>query len=123
MSKRAPLPPLTASQERVYNAIVAHYALCDYAPSVRELCRDTGLKSTSTVYSHLHSLEAKGYIKLGGHGKNRAMSVTATESRLKALEAAVAAMCARCILNAPLRAGESAVCWSDPDTCPLQEVR
>ncbi len=34
-----------------------------YPPSVRELCASVGLSSTSTVHSHLNTLEKKGYIK------------------------------------------------------------
>ncbi|MBQ9461798.1 MAG: transcriptional repressor LexA [Clostridia bacterium] len=38
------------------------------APSVREICEATGLKSTSTVHSHLNILEENGYItRSGGH--------------------------------------------------------
>lgn len=37
-------------------------------PSVREICNATGLKSTSTVHSHLKVLEQNGYIsRLAGH--------------------------------------------------------
>lgn len=34
-----------------------------YPPSVREICDAVGLKSTSTVHSHLRQLESKGFIK------------------------------------------------------------
>lgn len=34
-----------------------------YAPSYREICKATGLKSTSSVQSRLNSLEAKGLIR------------------------------------------------------------
>jgi repressor LexA len=34
-----------------------------YPPSVREMCTAVGLKSTSTVHSHLEKLEQKGYIR------------------------------------------------------------
>lgn len=34
-----------------------------YAPSVREICEAVGLKSTSTVHSHLIKLEKHGYIR------------------------------------------------------------
>lgn len=33
-----------------------------YPPSVREICAAVGLKSTSTVHSHLVNLERKGYL-------------------------------------------------------------
>ena len=34
-----------------------------YPPAVREICKGVGLKSTSTVHSHLERLESKGYIR------------------------------------------------------------
>lgn len=34
-----------------------------YPPSVREICKGVSLKSTSTVHSHLETLEVKGYIR------------------------------------------------------------
>ena len=34
-----------------------------YTPSVREICQAVGLKSTSTVHSHLNKLEKLGYIR------------------------------------------------------------
>ena len=34
-----------------------------YPPSVREICQAVGLKSTSTVHSHLNKLEKLGYIR------------------------------------------------------------
>ncbi|MTI70256.1 MAG: transcriptional repressor LexA [Firmicutes bacterium] len=34
-----------------------------YPPSVREICKAVGLKSTSTVHGHLSKLEKKGYIR------------------------------------------------------------
>ena len=34
-----------------------------YPPSVREICKAVGLKSTSTVHSHLNKLEKLGYIR------------------------------------------------------------
>ena len=34
-----------------------------YPPSVREICQAVGLKSTSTVHSHLNKLEILGYIR------------------------------------------------------------
>lgn len=34
-----------------------------YPPSIREICKAVGLSSTSSVHSHLNTLEKKGYIK------------------------------------------------------------
>ena len=47
-------------------------------PSVREICENTGLSSTSTVHYHLKHLEDKGYI-VREHGVNRCIQITGEE--------------------------------------------
>lgn len=54
---------LTKTQVIVLNAIKTFTEERGYSPSVRDLCEMCGLKSTSTVHSHLKSLERKGYLK------------------------------------------------------------
>ena len=50
--------------ERVYAFIVEFMKENLYALSVREICRGTGLSSTSTVHSHLETLEILGKIEM-----------------------------------------------------------
>ena len=47
-------------------------------PSVREICDNVGLSSTSTVHHHLKSLEDKGLI-VREHGVNRCIQITGEE--------------------------------------------
>lgn len=54
---------LTAKQEQILNCIKQSLRDKGYPPSVRELCLAVGLSSTSTVHSHLNTLEKKGYIR------------------------------------------------------------
>lgn len=54
---------LTAKQEQILNCIKQSLRDKGYPPSVRELCLAVGLSSTSTVHSHLNTLERKGYIR------------------------------------------------------------
>lgn len=54
---------LTAKQEQILNFIKEVLNQKGYPPSVREICLAVGLKSTSTVHSHLNKLEKKGYIR------------------------------------------------------------
>lgn len=52
---------LTKKQELVYKII--HESLSQgLPPTVREICKESGIKSTSTVHGILTSLEEKGYI-------------------------------------------------------------
>ncbi len=55
-------PTLTEKQLSVYNFLVK--ALGNgIPPSVREICKETGIKSTSTVHGILSTLEENGYIE------------------------------------------------------------
>lgn len=45
-----------------------------YAPSVREICKDLGIKSTSTAQIYIEKLAAKGYIERE-NGKSRAIVI------------------------------------------------
>ena len=54
---------LSPKQEQILNCIKQSLKDKGYPPSVRELCVAVGLSSTSTVHSHLNTLEKKGYIR------------------------------------------------------------
>ena len=54
---------MTQRQQSVYDGIVNYQKEYGYAPSVRELCVICDLASTSSVHSHLKSLEELGYIR------------------------------------------------------------
>lgn len=45
-----------------------------YAPSVRDIAKALGIRSTSTVHSYMHRLEDKGYIQME-QGKSRAVKI------------------------------------------------
>ena len=65
---------LTKSQQLVYDYLCSTMAERAVPPSVREICAATGLRSTSTVHSHLKSLEARGYITRDA-GLNRSIHI------------------------------------------------
>lgn len=65
---------LTKSQQLVYDYLCSTMAERAVPPSVREICAATGLRSTSTVHSHLKSLEALGYITRDA-GQNRSIHI------------------------------------------------
>lgn len=67
---------LSESQKKVYESI-QKFLSRGITPTVREICDDTGLSSTSTVHSHLRSLQRMGYIsREKGH---RALKIAGTE--------------------------------------------
>lgn len=54
---------LSAKQEQILNFIKETMLKKGYPPTVREICEAVNLSSTSSVHSHLESLEKYGYIK------------------------------------------------------------
>ena len=54
---------LSPKQILILEFIKEQIAIKGYPPSVRETCDAVGLKSTSTVHSHLNKLEKYGYIR------------------------------------------------------------
>lgn len=47
----------------IYDYIVLYMTEHTYAPSIRDICAGTGLKSTSSVYSHLTALRDYGLLE------------------------------------------------------------
>lgn len=66
---------LSEIQIKILEYIKKELATRGYPPSVREMCKATGLNSTSSVHAHLTTLEKKGYI-IKGSNKMRAIEVT-----------------------------------------------
>lgn len=54
---------LTKRQEEILNFIIRQVQKKGYPPSVREIGKAVGLSSSSTVHSHLTTLEEKGYLR------------------------------------------------------------
>ena len=67
------MKPLTKKQQAVYDYLV-QCADEGRIPSVREICRDVGLKSTSTAHLYLKALEDHGMIERDT-GLNRCIRV------------------------------------------------
>ena len=65
---------LTAKQQSVLDFLKSEIKRKGYPPTVREICDAVGLSSTSTVHSHLETLEKKGYIRRSP-SKNRSTEI------------------------------------------------
>ena len=66
---------LSQNELNILNYIRKQVKEVGYPPSVRELCKAVGLKSTSSVHLYLSRLAEKGYIKKGDL-KTRALKIT-----------------------------------------------
>lgn len=54
---------ITAKQQEILDYIKDEILHRGYPPAVREICEAVNLKSTSSVHSHLETLEKNGYIR------------------------------------------------------------
>ena len=54
---------ITAKQQEILDYIKDEILKRGYPPAVREICEAVNLKSTSSVHSHLETLEKNGYIR------------------------------------------------------------
>lgn len=64
--------PLTCRQKEILDFLESFTQRMGYPPTVREICKATGLKSPRSVSQHLQALERKGYIQRG-RDKSRAI--------------------------------------------------
>lgn len=64
--------PLTSRQKEILDYMESFTLDNGYPPTVREICKATGLKSPRSVSQHLQALERKGYIQRG-RDKSRAI--------------------------------------------------
>ncbi len=72
---------LSKSQERILDFLKERVSE-GVPPSVREICAATGLRSTSTVHSHLKALEEMGYITRD-EGLNRSIHIVGEEKAVQ----------------------------------------
>ena len=54
---------ISAKQQEILDYIKDEILKKGYPPTVREICETVSLKSTSSVHSHLETLEKNGYIR------------------------------------------------------------
>lgn len=65
---------LTPKQQLILDFLKSEIRKNGYPPTVREICEAVGLSSTSTVHSHLETLERKGHIRRSP-AKNRSTEI------------------------------------------------
>lgn len=56
---------ITKKQQQILDYIKEQILEKGYPPAVREICEAVGLRSTSSVHSHLETLEKNGFIRRG----------------------------------------------------------
>lgn len=76
---------MSSSREKVYNAIIDYTKEYSYPPTVREIGKMTGLKSSATVHTHIKRLESDGRIR-GLDRKPRTLVTHSTDNNVKVLE-------------------------------------
>lgn len=78
MANRAKSTP-TPKQEEILRCIESYIKDKGYPPSIRDICKEVNLSSSSTVFTHLASLEKKGYIQRDD-STTRGIRLTGTKS-------------------------------------------
>ena len=72
---------LTKKEKLVFDYLLKSINENGFAPSVRDICADLGIKSTSSAHLYLHNLEAKGFIEQDA-GKKRTLRICAPYLRV-----------------------------------------
>lgn len=70
------------SQNKLMNVLeyINHYVEANgFPPTVRDLCRDLGIKSTATAYSYINKLKEQGYLQKADK-KKRAVALRSGDS-------------------------------------------
>lgn len=78
---------ITAKQQEILDYLKKTILNKGYPPAVREICEAVGLKSTSSVHSHLETLERNGYIRRDP-SKTRAIEIVDTNFNMTRRELA-----------------------------------
>ncbi len=68
---------MAGKAEAILNYMTEFISEHGYPPTVREICAELEIKSTSTVHRYLKELEAEGKISMG-ENQNRAISIKST---------------------------------------------
>lgn len=97
---------LTEKQRRVLEFIAREVERCCYPPSVREICREMGFKSSSTAQAHLDAPEEKGYIRRDP-AKPRAISLLHPHYRRSGIRCRYAPVIGRITAGQPVLAEEN----------------
>ena len=97
---------ISAKQDEILHYIKQQILKKGYPPSVREICEAVHLKSTSSVHSHLETLEKNGYIRKDPT-KPRAIEILDDEFRLTRREVVNVPMIGSVAAGQPILATEN----------------
>ena len=97
---------ISAKQKEILEYIKSEILSKGYPPAVREICEAVDLKSTSSVHSHLETLEKNGYIRRDPT-KPRAIEILDDEFNLLRREVVNVPLIGRVAAGEPLLAQEN----------------
>lgn len=99
---------ISEKQLQILDYIKDEILLKGYPPTVREICEKVGLRSTSSVHSHLNTLEENGYIRRNPT-KPRAIEIVDEQFNLSRREMTSIPVLGRVAAGEPLLAVENIV--------------
>ena len=97
---------ITKKQMEIYEYLKKEILSKGYPPAIREICEAVNLKSTSSVHSHLESLEKNGYIRRDPT-KPRAIEIVDDNFNLTRREVVNVPMIGRVAAGQPILAVEN----------------
>ena len=101
---------ITAKQQEILDYIKEEILKRGYPPAVREICEAVHLKSTSSVHSHLETLEKNGYIRRDPT-KPRAIEIIDDNFNLTRREVVNVPLVGRVAAGEPILAVENVVSY------------
>lgn len=120
---------LTVKQQKILDFLKAEIRKNGYPPTVREICDAVGLSSTSTVHSHLETLERKGRIRRSP-AKNRSTEILEDDFYGSARELVNVPIVGRVAAGMPILADENIedtfpipIDYVKNDTCFMLNVK
>ncbi len=98
---------LSPREEEILNLLQQGIVENGYPPTVREICAQTGLRSTATVHGYLEKLAKKGYIKKA-EDKPRAITLVNNDAvHAHAVEAILVPLVGEVAAGTPILAAEN----------------
>lgn len=97
---------LNEKEQRIFDYIKENITKNGYAPSIRDICNDLKINSTSTVHTYLEKLDKKGYIQKE-NGKSRTLRIDGVKGGTYASSKAVVPIIGRVTAGVPILAVEN----------------
>lgn len=98
---------LSNKQREILIFIKKYMVKNNYAPSIREICQGTGLKSPATIHVHIKNLIEKGYLKRSNNNRKTLELLVANEFEKTSPDAIAVPLLGKVAAGSPIEAIEN----------------